>query len=162
MVGHWYSRGVKGMKNAFETPGHWTIRWNLYWRSKNQIPMLKMGQHVHICLRSGPRGMTPPLTASLTVIRPFFVDCQVVHSRKKSEDISKCEGIFIFNWSLVLGEIAIEAEEHKRCIIIFGMRDPSYRAADQNRTDWLCAIWKAASSPSYSTPTSLPCLIATI
>ena len=21
MVGHWYSRGVKGMKNAFETPG---------------------------------------------------------------------------------------------------------------------------------------------
>ena len=34
-----------------------------------------MDQYFHICLRSGPRGLTPPippLTVSLTVKRPFF------------------------------------------------------------------------------------------
>ena len=34
----------------------------------------KLDQNFHICLRSGPRGLTPPppLTVSLTVKRPFF------------------------------------------------------------------------------------------
>ena len=31
-----------------------------------------MGQHFKICLRSGPRGLIPPPTVSLTVKYPFF------------------------------------------------------------------------------------------
>ena len=37
------------------------------------IPLKKMGQNFHICLRSGPTGLTPPpLTVSLTVKYTFF------------------------------------------------------------------------------------------
>ena len=35
----------------------------------------KIGQNYYICLRSGPRWLTPPpLTVSLTVKYPFFYD----------------------------------------------------------------------------------------
>ena len=38
------------------------------------IPLKKMGQNFHICLRSGPTGLTPPpLTVRLTIKYPFFM-----------------------------------------------------------------------------------------
>ena len=39
----------------------------MLWLSSDQISMLKVGQNFHICLRSGPRWLIPPLTVSLTV-----------------------------------------------------------------------------------------------
>ena len=54
------------MKNAFLRP--LTMRSNVFWVSKNQNSMEKIGQNFHICLRSGP----PLLTVSLTVKYPFF------------------------------------------------------------------------------------------
>ena len=47
------------------------------------IPLKKMGQNFHICLRSGPRGLPPPLMVSLTVKRQFFYDFPIKGSRKK-------------------------------------------------------------------------------
>ena len=46
------------MKNAFWRP--LTMRLNVFWVSKNQNSMEKIGQTFHICLRSGPRWLTPP------------------------------------------------------------------------------------------------------
>ena len=59
------------MKNAFWRP--LTMRWNVFWVTKNQISTLKMGQNIPIWLQSGPRGLTPhPFTVNLTIKRPVF------------------------------------------------------------------------------------------
>ena len=41
--------------------------------------MKKMCQYFHICLRLGPRLLTPPLTVNLTVKYLFFYDFQYMY-----------------------------------------------------------------------------------
>ena len=66
-----YSRSVKGIKDAFLRS--LTMRQNVFRVSQTHVPLKKMGQDIHICLRSGLRWLTP-LTVTLTVKYPFFDD----------------------------------------------------------------------------------------
>ena len=71
---------VKNMKNVFLRP--LTMRKNVFWVSKNQNSMEKIGQNFHICLRSGLRWLAhlplpPPYGQPDCKISAFFTPCLI-------------------------------------------------------------------------------------